>query len=251
MALALNRSTLVVVAAAVVVQLVDELDAWRRGRLPEIESWRNRLAHLLVGIACFGTLLTAIAAWIETPDDFAIVGNDRGTAGVLAVSATLAAVGLLLMPFRRLRTALHVHEEVHRVEGYVPWVASLVPGIACIMVIIAAITSWLPSCSGTAVHGLHPECLEVLMAATPILLAAGALLRAYSEVRAHESEAKRYEVMSSTYASAEKKLGWLSACGTDDAMRQLVFDIARDALIENGEWLLMHRDRPLQMPAGG
>jgi hypothetical protein len=79
-------------------------------------------------------------------------------------------------------------------------------------------------------------------------------------VRAFDGEAPRYDAMAATLGRADFELSRLiEQASADDADRiglrreaeRLIHDVGRDALIENGEWLQIHRDRPLQVPAGG
>jgi hypothetical protein len=36
-----------------------------------------------------------------------------------------------------------------------------------------------------------------------------------------------------------------------DSARHLILDLGREALLENSDWVLMHRERPMKIPMGG
>ncbi len=86
--------------------------------------------------------------------------------------------------------------------------------------------------------------------------ATGALLHHYVEKMAFEEQAKQYERMAALFAKADeevKKL--LNAPDQNDATQQkaeeVLFELGKEALEENGDWVLLHRKRQLELPKGG
>jgi hypothetical protein len=214
---------------AVAARAWTERVAWQKRRLADPSSPSAKTAVVLARLCG----AAGVVAWLLSAHGDPV--HPDCVAGVLMV-AGLVGVAALTLPSG---------------TGWVGWLGMLLRSSACAFAPIAFAMSRLPH--GASGHEKFPYllCMEVLVLMTPVLLAGGALLRADSEVRAHESEAKRYEAMAATYAAAETKLAPLTQRGSAHDVRRLVAEVARDALVENGDWLLMHRDRPLQVPAGG
>ena len=81
-----------------------------------------------------------------------------------------------------------------------------------------------------------------------ILLAFFAVCNGYPEKLAFEPEAKQYEQMSTVFNQAAKLL---LECNSEEKQFRILSDLGQDALVENGDWVLLHRERPLEVPHGG
>jgi hypothetical protein len=89
--------------------------------------------------------------------------------------------------------------------------------------------------------------------------AAAALFHDYSARRAHAQQARRYAVMSAIYRrardaldKAEQRSAWRDANdGAPPSLletaRACILELGREALSENGDWLLLHRELPIQL----
>ena len=92
------------------------------------------------------------------------------------------------------------------------------------------------------------EWLKSPMIAIDLLLAAGALLHHFGERMAYSAHAKQYRRMEEIYRSAhwiiQEKLAAHDFAGARNCLRKL----GREALAENGDWVLLHRERPLELP---
>jgi hypothetical protein len=77
-----------------------------------------------------------------------------------------------------------------------------------------------------------------------ILLTGAALVIAYGEKMAFLEHVRQYDVASKRFADSEKKLSMGPV--TEEEVKELK-DLGKDALQENGDWLLLHRDRPLEV----
>jgi hypothetical protein len=87
--------------------------------------------------------------------------------------------------------------------------------------------------------------LLVLLALSAVV---AALLHNFSEKGALSEHARQYARMGLLFAEAERRLtGRLDRL---DEARALLAELGREALAENGDWLLLHRDRPLEVPEG-
>ncbi len=68
---------------------------------------------------------------------------------------------------------------------------------------------------------------------------AAALIYTYADTMALSDEAKQYERMGAIFSTALSK---------ENAEPGLLDALGKEALAENGEWVLMHRERPVEMP---
>ena len=93
-----------------------------------------------------------------------------------------------------------------------------------------------------------------------ILLTFGSLLLAafaeeYADVQAYSLLARRYHWMADLFQNAEARLQlFLSSDGFTsahaDQATELLFDLGREALAENADWVVQHRERPPSLPSG-
>ncbi len=122
---------------------------------------------------------------------------------------------------------------------------------ACLTLGIALATGWgaVAAVSGLA-HRPLPAVLErgagfeALVIAVGLLAVAAGLLHLYNETRAHGAHARQYARMEAFFLAARTDL---ADPGPEGAGRTL-FELGREALAENGEWVLLHRGRPLEVP---
>ena len=87
---------------------------------------------------------------------------------------------------------------------------------------------------------------------SPILAVMAALVHGYAEACAWAQHAREYSRMRTVYANAESTLkDFLSTqtCETEEAVK-LFRDLGNEALAENGDWFLVHRERPIEVPKG-
>lgn len=74
------------------------------------------------------------------------------------------------------------------------------------------------------------------------------LLFGYAEKRSLAAHARQYEKMSALFAKAKRQLEEsLSRDGFADA-QEIIYELGKEALKENGDWVLTHRDRPIEVP---
>lgn len=83
------------------------------------------------------------------------------------------------------------------------------------------------------------------------LFAASGAVKLYSEVMAYREQANRYKKMSLYYTLCEKHVVDAIERNDFDDARDAFIEIGKQALAENGEWLLLHRRRPVEVPLGG
>jgi hypothetical protein len=100
--------------------------------------------------------------------------------------------------------------------------------------------------------GAHPsrDLEGWALIAIVLLVAAGASAVAWREQMGHEASARRYEAAHGLFARAEEALRRAAGPPFDLARSvDLLRSLGREALRENTAWLLLHRDRPLEIRA--
>jgi hypothetical protein len=106
---------------------------------------------------------------------------------------------------------------------------------------------------GYALGGRHPmdhPAGEALFLAMALLVAAAALVRAWSAVMGHEAFCARYEAARGVYERARERLVVHLQQGgpPDDRFAlEIMRSLGRAAIEENTAWLLAYRDRPLEI----
>jgi hypothetical protein len=85
----------------------------------------------------------------------------------------------------------------------------------------------------------------VLLGLMPVL---AALIYGYTKTRALPEHTKQYNRMGQLFALADQRLEKLLAAGNRPAARALILELGKEALAENGDWLHLHRERPMQLP---
>jgi hypothetical protein len=107
-----------------------------------------------------------------------------------------------------------------------------------------------------ALHLLRPEFGEgsrwrnpliVIMGMTPAIAAA---IGGYAEKMAYSAQAKRYDWMNSLYDRAANQLANLVGHKDRARAQQLIFDLGKEALEENGDWVMIHRERTADVYKG-
>ena len=91
---------------------------------------------------------------------------------------------------------------------------------------------------------LHAS-LMLLVVMTAVL---AALLHNYVEKSAVEYHAKQYHRMAGTFRTAARRIVSLAKAKDHAEIREEIHLLGTEALAENGDWVLTHRDRPLEVP---
>jgi hypothetical protein len=96
-------------------------------------------------------------------------------------------------------------------------------------------------------HWLHGLWLTTLT----LLLALAALAHSYVGKLALSEHTKQYRRMHRTFAQAEQHLRELVKLQNTDEANKLLVELGKEALEENGDWVMLHRERPLEVPHPG
>jgi hypothetical protein len=89
----------------------------------------------------------------------------------------------------------------------------------------------------------HPALVVVGLA--PVV---GALCQVWADRLALGPLAKQYGRMSLVFSNAETRLASCLAAGDTAGARAIVYELGVEALGENADWVILHRERPLQLP---
>ena len=92
---------------------------------------------------------------------------------------------------------------------------------------------------------IHDWTLRSMIVGYCILFASSGLVKVYQETRAFAEHAKLYQRMDLALQLTRTRLDAALACGDLELAVEMVRSLGIEALAENGNWLLMHRERPV------
>ncbi len=150
--------------------------------------------------------------------------------------------------------AAHREERRHH---FLERVATVLLSFGLGLAVVLGLLLVVPIGPGPAIHQWfmkNDTVKSVFFLATGLPLAAAAAIHTYGEVRAMEAHARQYRAMGWMYANALKRLEELqqSSSSQDEHAEafRLLTELGREALLENGDWVLLHRARPVSVPHG-
>lgn len=87
-----------------------------------------------------------------------------------------------------------------------------------------------------------------LVAVLTLALAGAGLFTGYAQKRAHDEHARRYRRMYALYRIAGERVASHLREGNVAAARDVLVQLGREALAETCDWLLLHRERQIEVP---
>ena len=103
-----------------------------------------------------------------------------------------------------------------------------------------------------ASNAWFPDINELIIPSLPVfyglLFAGSGVIKLYENIMAYQEQANRYRKMAAHFGLCNQRLEQALAIGDLAAAQSLLLMIGRQALMENAEWLLLHRQRPIEMP---
>lgn len=84
--------------------------------------------------------------------------------------------------------------------------------------------------------------------ALTLITVAGALIHSLTEKRAFGQHARQYARMAESFTRAGDRMAALLHDGKLDRARGLAVELGKEALAEHGDWLMLHRERPIKLP---
>lgn len=97
-------------------------------------------------------------------------------------------------------------------------------------------------------HYIKEEEHDWLVVAMGLTAVTAALLHGYAEKRALAEHHKQYKRMGAIFYRAQSRLRQLVNAGKLDEARELVRELGKEALAEHGDWVMLHRERPIELP---
>jgi len=89
---------------------------------------------------------------------------------------------------------------------------------------------------------------SLLVMLLTLMLAGAGLFTGYAQKRAHEEHARRYERMSALFKIAGERVELLLAQKDPPSARNVLMHLGREALAETCDWLILHREREIEVP---
>lgn len=126
----------------------------------------------------------------------------------------------------------------HRVR-YLLSAALIVAAGATVLAILQQFTHWL-ECEDCG--------MSWLIILIDVLLAGGALLHHANQRMARAEHIKQYKRMAAIFGKASEIVRRQLQAGDIAGARQCLKKVGQEALAENAEWVLLHRERPLELP---
>lgn len=81
-----------------------------------------------------------------------------------------------------------------------------------------------------------------------VVTVAGALIHSMTDKRAFGEHARQYARMAESFTRAGNRMEALLHDGKLDRARTLAVELGKEALAEHGDWLMLHRERPIKLP---
>ncbi len=88
----------------------------------------------------------------------------------------------------------------------------------------------------------------IIMILIIMLAVCAGLLHGYNQQKARSEHAKQFGRMSVLFDNANRRLETLLDEEKYQDAQNLIRELGREALLENGDWVLLHRERPLEVP---
>jgi hypothetical protein len=100
-------------------------------------------------------------------------------------------------------------------------------------------------------HGIEKTLLHFLIIIMGFTPAVAAALAGYAGKMAFSAQAKQYQRMDAVFSRAAQFLEEFLKEDDLDGAQKLIKNLGIEALDENGDWVVLHRERPIEMPVGG
>lgn len=99
-------------------------------------------------------------------------------------------------------------------------------------------------------HAVEHQYLHYILTSTGILILFAAMHHAYTQKQAFAEHARQYEQMGRMFGIAAGLLREYLAEGNLDDARNILLELGTETLVENADWVVIHRDRPIEIPKG-
>lgn len=194
-------------------------------------------------------ICSAIRAWT--------IPNEAETRALLATEnrEPLNALKLVLQHWLTdqadyfVRVAERDHKKLERSEPYVRALLRIGLAVTVLVVVALLISPWRHETSELIEE--HHKIHGLLLTLISLPAIGAALLHGYIEKKALSEHSKQYSRMSMIFSNAQERLSQLIKDEQYAQARNLIEELGKEALEENGDWVLLHRERPLEVPHAG
>jgi hypothetical protein len=193
----------------------------------------------------------ALRAW----DAQSLVAESRESHSA-AVPARLAYVGQHWVSEQRNYYASKARREQATLEAEerkIEWLVRASVAMAMLLAIVLTLPLLVPVHELEAIkHAVEDPWVHgfVMIAIVTLAVTAG-LRHGYNQQMARSEHAKQFGRMAEMFDAAETHLARQLKAGETDQASALLKELGQEALEENGDWVLLHRERPLEVPHSG
>jgi hypothetical protein len=113
---------------------------------------------------------------------------------------------------------------------------------------LAALQVFVPVFPASIQSMMHGSALPLLLGFMGIAQLGGALMFNHADKRGYADHAKRYARMEEVLGVADRRVKLSIERRRFDDVRELLYLAGKELLMESGDWLLAHRERPLEVP---
>jgi len=131
------------------------------------------------------------------------------------------------------------HQKLERKERDVHGLLFLSLGLAVVLLVLDRMLGEMEEWAHT-----------LLVMVASLAPAFAAALEAYAEKMAHSEQAKQFHWMSTLFSRASLRLTEFLQQGNLEEARAVIRELGEEALAENGDWVMLHRERPLKVSVG-
>jgi len=96
--------------------------------------------------------------------------------------------------------------------------------------------------------GIGPWLHSGVMLAIAMALAISAAVHSYADKMSLSEESKQYQRMHDLFGLAASRLSSIPQRNRVKSARRFLFELGKEVLVENADWLLLKRSRPLELP---
>ncbi|MTV48843.1 hypothetical protein GJ688_07590 [Heliobacillus mobilis] len=135
----------------------------------------------------------------------------------------------------------------HKLEGFDRWIEIFFVGGLALSVIVVALDPYMHHLYEDFKHAFGVDLHHLLIVFMGFTPAIAATFEGYAEKSALSDQSKQYEVMSEIFQRAATEMSRCLVASDYSAAQGLVLELGKEALAENGDWVHLHRARPLQV----
>ncbi len=152
------------------------------------------------------------------------------------------------------RKARQEHQILERSEGRIHLLLRLSFGLTVVLAFLLTLPYasgiTVPSSLNTLSHLAEQWHSHIMIVILMLAVGAG-LTHGYTEQKAYSEHARQFGRMSVMFDIAQRRLQSLLIEQRFDEAENLILELGKQALAENGNWVLLHRERPLEVPQAG